>query len=168
MCCLQTWMPFTSVKVSSNRFRSIQDKTREYARRPNAIWGKDLKKMGARLVPLPRKWLVWLAQQTSVSGWTAGTAVELLHLHLYKENKVHELYDAACEARLDFGTFHLMHVGETDPIHSIFDIRLGFISVDTWHLRIRDTGPQKIPRCYMTRNLITWRKFWCVVCYECN
>jgi hypothetical protein len=66
-----------------------------------------------------------------LSGSTVGTAVKLLHLHLYKKNVVHELYDAACEARLDFGTFHLMHVGETDPIHSIFDTRLGIISVET-------------------------------------
>jgi hypothetical protein len=65
------------------------------------------------------------------SGSTAGTAVKLLYLHLYKKNVVYELYDVACDARLDFGTFHLMNVGEIDPIHSIFDTRLGFISVDT-------------------------------------
>jgi len=66
-----------------------------------------------------------------VSGSTAGTAVKLLHLRLCKKNMVHELYDAACEARLDFGTFHLKHVGVIHPIHSIFDTGLGFISVDT-------------------------------------
>jgi len=32
MRCLQTWMLFTSVKVSSNRFRSKHDRTREYTR----------------------------------------------------------------------------------------------------------------------------------------
>jgi hypothetical protein len=65
-----------------------------------------------------------------VSGSTEGTAVKLLHWRLYNKNVVHELYDATCEARLDFGTFHLKHVGEIDPIHSIFDTRLCFISVD--------------------------------------
>jgi hypothetical protein len=61
----------------------------------------------------------------ALSGSTAGTAVKLLHLHLHKKNLVHELYDAACEARLNFG-FHLMHVGEIDPIQSIFDIKAWF------------------------------------------
>jgi hypothetical protein len=55
-----------------------------------------------------------------VSGSTAGTTVKLLHLHPHKKNVVHKLYEEACEARLDFGTFHLMHVGEIDLIHSIF------------------------------------------------
>ena len=67
-----------------------------------------------------------------MSGSTAGTAVKLLHLRLYKKNVVHELYDAACEARLDFGTFHLKHVAEVDP-YTLF-LSQGLVSSQ----RIRD------------------------------
>jgi hypothetical protein len=40
-----------------------------------------------------------------VSGSTAATAAKLLHLHLHNKKVVHEINDAACEARLDMVLF---------------------------------------------------------------